>query len=494
MAWYKFLIYFSLIAGAIINFIYSFGYISGSIYLVQTNGEFYAEQIYAYYGKNLQVVDVFYGFFLIAFAILSLVVRHKLANYKPDSLKFVKIFYSISVAVPFLYDFSVAKIIGQSLSVQTVIYAIFGLIFLLLNIKYFNKRSHLFVDKTVWTQTNFQSPTQAEQEDGESSIVSKPAVLDNQADMFCRKCGTKLHEDSAFCHYCGTPIGKSANTSFTNTAPPISHSNVSKQRSKKRTVIIAIIIVLALVFTAGIVALFMNNNESDGNNSDRPATVYNVAVRTISLSDKYTAENILTTWRNGKATEQSLIEIMDEYGAWQGGGKLYVIERGEFVEEIDEWCFSTKRKVGDCAIIENEYGYSICYISGFNEKDNDDWNDNTPSYEDIGVTFEQNILARMITDDPVAYCEYIVELDKTLSKGSYGIDLQKEKATEYVNNLPLDYGQRIILFKIQFPADTTYCNDIVEYLNEMEALSYDDRVFILEELGFAVFEDGTVKW
>lgn len=27
-----------------------------------------------------------------------------------------------------------------------------------------------------------------------------------------------------------------------------------------------------------------------------------------------------------------------------------------------------------------------------------------------------------------------------------------------------------------------------------EYISYDDEVFILEELGFAVFEDGTVKW
>ena len=66
--------------------------------------------------------------------------------------------------------------------------------------------------------------------------------------------------------------------------------------------------------------------------------------------------------------------------------------------------------------------------------------------------------------------------------------------TFYKSYISFCYGQRIILFKIQFPADTTYCNDIVEYLNEMETLSYDDRVFILEELGFAVFEDGTVKW
>lgn len=134
------------------------------------------------------------------------------------------------------------------------------------------------------------------------------------------------------------------------------------------------------------------------------------------------------------------------------------------------------------------------FLQSNNDDSLDDWNNNAPSYEDIGVTFAQYTLAEMISDDPLTYCEYIVELDKTLSKGSYGIDLQKEKATEYVNNLPLDYGQRIILFKIQFPSDTTYCSDIVDYLNGREDISYDDEVFILEELGFAVFEDGTVKW
>ena len=67
MAWYKFLIYFSLIAGAVINIIYSFTYISGGIYYVQTDGKLSAEQVYSSYGISLQVIDILYGFFLIAF-------------------------------------------------------------------------------------------------------------------------------------------------------------------------------------------------------------------------------------------------------------------------------------------------------------------------------------------------------------------------------------------------------------------------------------------
>ena len=91
-----------------------------------------------------------------------------------------------------------------------------------------------------------------------------------------------------------------------------------------------------------------------------------LALRTISLGDSFTAEYILTKWKGGEATEASMIEIMDQYGADQGGGQLYIIDRGTFVEEIEQWCFDADRKPGDYAIIENIYGYSICYISYLN--------------------------------------------------------------------------------------------------------------------------------
>ena len=91
-----------------------------------------------------------------------------------------------------------------------------------------------------------------------------------------------------------------------------------------------------------------------------------LAVRTITFTDQFTAEFVLALWENGEANEHTMIEIMDEYGMEQGGGQLYIIDPGIFMEEIDAWCFSPDRRPGDYAIIENPYGFSICYISMLN--------------------------------------------------------------------------------------------------------------------------------
>ncbi len=102
---------------------------------------------------------------------------------------------------------------------------------------------------------------------------------------------------------------------------------------------------------------------------------YYVGIRTISIipeiyesadswkKAKTFAESIYTEWVSGAANEDSFISICDKYGSDQGGGQLYLIEPGQFVEEIDEWCFDRTRQIGDVTIIENVYGYSLCYYS-----------------------------------------------------------------------------------------------------------------------------------
>ena len=73
----------------------------------------------------------------------------------------------------------------------------------------------------------------------------------------------------------------------------------------------------------------------------------------------------------------------------------------------------------------------------------------------------------------------------------------KEKKLEYINNLDLDYGQRIILYRSLYSSKedkATYNSAIVDYLDSREDISWEEMKAILEELEFTVYDDGTIEW
>ena len=71
---------------------------------------------------------------------------------------------------------------------------------------------------------------------------------------------------------------------------------------------------------------------------------------------------------------------------------------------------------------------------------------------------------------------------------------RKEKVIDYINELDADYYTKIILFKNEYNADDSYNEEIVDYLNGREDISYSEMVSILKKLGFTVSKDGTVTW
>lgn len=71
---------------------------------------------------------------------------------------------------------------------------------------------------------------------------------------------------------------------------------------------------------------------------------------------------------------------------------------------------------------------------------------------------------------------------------------RKEKVIDYVNGMDADYGEKIILFKSEYPADDTYNEDIIEYLNGRDDISYDEMETILKYLGFEVDSQGNISW
>ena len=71
---------------------------------------------------------------------------------------------------------------------------------------------------------------------------------------------------------------------------------------------------------------------------------------------------------------------------------------------------------------------------------------------------------------------------------------RKEKVFDYINNLDLDFEQRVMLAKLEYPSYDEYNYEIIEYLNNREDINYEQMVSILTELGFTVKKDGTITW
>ena len=71
---------------------------------------------------------------------------------------------------------------------------------------------------------------------------------------------------------------------------------------------------------------------------------------------------------------------------------------------------------------------------------------------------------------------------------------RKEKVFDYINNLDLDFEQKVMLAKLEYPSYDEYNYEIIEYLNNREDINYEQMVSILTELGFTVKKDGTVTW
>ena len=110
---------------------------------------------------------------------------------------------------------------------------------------------------------------------------------------------------------------------------------------------------------------------------------------------------------------------------------------------------------------------------------------------------EKYKVSKVVVDNVVEYRSYTSDLyDIKADKDAYGetiVGSGKEKKIEYINNLDLDYGQKIVLFKMEYKADDTYNADIIEYINNLDNLTYEERVTIYTELGFTV-KDGYVYW
>ena len=94
-----------------------------------------------------------------------------------------------------------------------------------------------------------------------------------------------------------------------------------------------------------------------------------------------------------------------------------------------------------------------------------------------------------------SYSSYLYDIKADKDSSGKSINgSRKEKVLDYINNLDADYGEKIILFKSEYPSDDTYNYEIIEYLNGRDDISYSEMETILKELGFTVYPDGRISW
>lgn len=96
-------------------------------------------------------------------------------------------------------------------------------------------------------------------------------------------------------------------------------------------------------------------------------TTYNEQER---ASAKLKAEELLSDWKSGKASEATFAEMANansDDGDGTTGGLYENIYPGQMVTAFNDWCFDEIRKPGDTDIIETEYGYHVMYFVGDSE-------------------------------------------------------------------------------------------------------------------------------
>lgn len=86
---------------------------------------------------------------------------------------------------------------------------------------------------------------------------------------------------------------------------------------------------------------------------------------------KATADGYLETWKSGEATEESFIELVQQYSmdssATDGGLFEDIHPASPYVTNFLNWSIDPDRQAGDTEVIETEYGYHVMYYCGDDE-------------------------------------------------------------------------------------------------------------------------------
>lgn len=139
LGWHKFMIYFSLFAGALLNFTQGIQFMTGIMY-----GDM-KDEIYAFY-SGLEALNVIYGLLLIGIAVFCIYVRFQLAGFKRGAPRLLAILYGCTCLLPIAYLGVYDAVTGIGADYSSVIGTMLGSLAMAgINIVYYNRRRDLFV-------------------------------------------------------------------------------------------------------------------------------------------------------------------------------------------------------------------------------------------------------------------------------------------------------------------------------------------------------------
>ena len=111
---------------------------------------------------------------------------------------------------------------------------------------------------------------------------------------------------------------------------------------------------------------------------------------------------------------------------------------------------------------------------------------------------EQYMVSKAVTQDVSKFMEYTDALNEIKSdKDKSGATIsgsRKKKVVAWLNEQDMEYGAKLILYKMEYPSDTQYNRTIIEYLKSKNELSQVEKLAILMKLGFSVDSNGNIRW
>lgn len=140
MKWFKFIIYFQLWVSLLSALSTAAQYLTGSIY----DGS--ADIVYSYF-PGIKACDMVLAILYIALGVYIVFVQRALAKYRAKGPKMYYILYAADIAIALPYLIAARVITGEfPVTTEFITALVVSAVMLLINVKYFNNRKHLFVN------------------------------------------------------------------------------------------------------------------------------------------------------------------------------------------------------------------------------------------------------------------------------------------------------------------------------------------------------------